>query len=433
MPNAKVEGLLKFLEGSPTPFHAVENMKATLTQAGFQEMNEEASWAKPALPQAGFVVRNGGALIAFRQGKRPAHETGFHLAGSHTDSPCLKVKPQGSIDSLGYVKWGVEVYGGVLLSTWFDRDLSIAGRVSYCTDNGKIETTLVDFKRPVATLPNLAIHLSREVNESRSINKQWELPPILWQWHQGHKKSETSIPKILAEELSAHGKKGTQKILGFELSFYDTQKPSVVGLNNDFIASARLDNLLSVYCGLHALIESSAERTAIFVANDHEEVGSETLSGAQGTFLASILERLAGDRDSFHRAIAHSTLVSTDNAHGIHPNYPEKHDREHAPLLNHGPAIKVNASQRYATNSETAALFARVCEKAEVPYQSFVSRTDMPCGSTIGPLTATKLGIKTVDVGLPTFAMHSIRELAGVRDPDFLFRALKSFYEMTSQ
>ncbi len=424
--NAIVSDLLSFLEKSPTPFHAVANLKSQLTAAGFTELHEAATWNKN-LPEAAFVIRDG-AIVAFRRGKEPLEKTGYRLTGSHTDSPCLKVKPCAPIEVHGYVKLGVEVYGGVILSTWFDRDLSLAGRVSYVDPSGKVQTALVDFKRPVATLPNLAIHLNREVNENRTINKQWELPPLLFQWQKDHKRGEFELEKLLADELAGQ-KISIKKVLAFDLSFYDTQKPALVGLNQEFIASSRLDNLLSVYMGLRALIEASPTATSIFVANDHEEVGSESLSGAQGTFLSTVLERLAGSREGFHRAIAQSTFVSTDNAHGVHPNYPEKHDRDHAPLLNHGPAIKVNANQRYATNCETAALFTQACAKADVPVQHFVARSDMPCGSTIGPLTASKLGVKTVDVGVPTFAMHSIRELAGVRDPEWLRLALKAFYE----
>ncbi len=416
---------MAFLEKSPTPFHAVENLKAELAEAGFQELGERDSWKN--VPATGYVIREG-AILAFRKGKNgPAG--GFHLVGAHTDSPCLKVKPNAPAENHGFVKLGVEVYGGVLLSTWFDRDLSLAGRVSYADGSGKVATTLIDFKRPMAVLPNLAIHLNREVNESRSINKQWELPPIIFQWQREHKRGEFDFEALLIDELKKQGVKAADKVLAFELSFYDTQKPGLVGLHQEFLTSARIDNLLSTYVGMRALIDSNPARTAVMVANDHEEVGSESLSGAQGTFLATVLERLCADREEFHRALASSTLVSTDNAHGVHPNYAEKHDRDHAPLLNHGPAIKVNSNQRYATTSETAAHFASVCGKADVPYQFFVSRSDMPCGSTIGPLTATKLGIKTVDVGVPTFAMHSIRELAGAQDPEHLRRALVTFYE----
>lgn len=423
-----VTDLLSFLENSPTPFHAVENAKKLLEAAGFAELKEEDSWKE--MPQAGFVIRNGGAIVAYRRGKQAPEKTGFHLAGSHTDSPCLKLKPSASIETHGYVKLGVEVYGSPLLATWFDRDLSLAGRVSYLNHHNQVETALLNFKRALAIVPSLAIHLNRDANDNRSINKQWELPPVMFQWHRNHKRGEFTLDNLLLEELVVSLKLSPKKILAHELCFYDTQAPAVTGLNQDFINSARLDNLLSVYTGLRAILDCAPQATAVFVANDHEEVGSESLSGAQGTFLTTVLERLAADREVFHRALAKSTFVSTDNAHGVHPNYPEKHDREHAPLLNHGPAIKVNANQRYATTSETAAWFTHACQKADVPVQHFVSRTDMPCGSTIGPLTATRLGVKTVDVGVPTFAMHSIRETAGVQDPEWLSKALKTFYEL---
>jgi aspartyl aminopeptidase len=423
-PSAFNPGLLAFLAASPTPFHAARELSRRLRDAGFREWKESESW-KIVPGERGFVVRNDSSIVAFCIGTGDVAKQGFRVIGAHTDSPCLRLKPQPEQESCGLLKVGVEVYGSALLSTWFDRDLSLAGRVSYLNTSGRVASRLVDFERPIAILPNLAIHLNREVNEHRSINKQVEMPPVLCQWDH-----ETEIRGLLADELARAGEKDVAEIVDFELSFYDTQRPVMAGLREDFIVAARLDNLLSCYIGAMALLEAGPDATAVLVCNDHEEVGSASTSGAEGPFLRAVLERLSGGGEAMLRAIDRSMLISTDNAHAVHPNYPERHDSRHAPLLNGGPALKINNNQRYATNSETAAAFALCCEKADVAFQRFVSRTDMACGSTIGPITASQIGIRTVDVGVPTFAMHSIREVAGARDPYALYRAAVEFYRL---
>ena len=432
-----VNGLLDFIKKSPTPFHAVSSMIEILEQAGFKRLLESEPWSV-ANSQPGeryYVTRNDSSIIAFELNQSLV-ENGMRMVGAHTDSPCLKVKPNPEIINNNYLQLGVEVYGGVLLNPWFDRDLSLAGRVSYLNEDGAIENQLIDLEKAIAIIPSLAIHLDREANDKRSVNKQKHLPPVLMKLPEtktvnaaGDNKSENSgidFKTILLQIINADQKRAV-KILDYELSFYDVQSPAVIGLHDDFIASARLDNLLSCYTGLMALIAEGGKQNSLLVCNDHEEVGSMSAAGAQGPFLKSVLDRLCGSEENSSRMIASSIMISVDNAHAVHPNYADKHDANHGPLLNSGPVLKVNANQRYASNSETGALFKHLCELADVPVQSFVVRSDMACGSTIGPITASELGVKTVDVGVPTFAMHSIRELAGRWDAFYLYRVLKQF------
>jgi len=304
--------------------------------------------------------------------------------------------------------------------------LSLAGRVNFLDDGGEIHQVLVNFENPVAVIPSLAIHLDREANENRKINAQKDIPPVLLKLPNEDKPDFKAILLQLLEKKC--GVEDAEEILDYELSFYDVQPPALVGLHQDFIASARLDNLLSCYTGLMSLFEANADVSSLLICSDHEEVGSASSSGAQGPFLKSVLERIAGVGESLTRVINQSMMISADNAHGVHPNYADKHDDNHGPIINQGPVIKTNANQRYASNSETAAIFRHLCKKADVPVQSFVVRSDMACGSTIGPITATEIGVKTLDVGVPTFAMHSIRELAGYWDAYYLYRVLKEFY-----
>lgn len=414
--------LLEFLNASPTPWHAVASMKHRLDEAGFKALDEREDWELEA-GQGYYAIRNGSSIVAFRTGRRDPAEAGIRMVGAHTDSPCLKVKPNPELRRKGFFQLGVEVYGGVLLNPWFDRDLSLAGRVTYVDESGSVKDTLVDFRKAVAYIPSLAIHLDREANSNRTVNPQTDLPPVLMQVPED---DTTSFADLLTEQLANEQPRiGIRKILGYELGFYDAHPASIVGLRDDFIASARLDNLLSCYIGLQALIESSGDEPALLVCNDHEEVGSVSAEGAQGPFLSAVLDRWCGKGRA--RAIARSMMISADNAHGVHPNYMDRHDENHGPILNRGPVIKVNHNQRYATNSRSAALYRHISDELDLPYQTFVVRSDMGCGSTIGPLTAGNLGVTTLDIGVPQFGMHSIREMAGTRDGVTLFRVLREF------
>lgn len=416
----------EFIDASPTPFHACTNMREQLLQAGYEALDEADAWQ---LERGGryLVTRNESSLIAFHLGAGPVADDGLRMMGAHTDSPCLKLKPNAVTEQGGYIKFGVEVYGGVLLNPWFDRDLSLAGRITLVQRDGRLHSTLIDLRCAIAMIPSLAIHLDREANNKRNINAQTMLPPIVGLSGKGGFK----LQELLTEHLKAHNRLNDgDKIVDFELSLYSVQGLSSVGVKDEFIASARLDNLLSCYAGLRALLDAPKGHGRLLVCNDHEEVGSGSSAGARGNFLRSVLGRIAGDDETYARMIARSMLVSTDNAHGVHPNFSNRHDAQHGPLLNGGPVIKVNSNQSYATNSETAAVVRQAALAAKVPLQSFVVRTDMGCGSTIGPLSAAVLGVRTVDVGVATFGMHSIRELAGSDDGIALAKLLKSFCAM---
>lgn len=416
-----------FLERSPTPYHAVKVMAESLEAAGYEYLDEGACWD---VKDAGrhYTIRNGSSIVAWAMPRgKSLVDSGLRMVGAHTDSPCLKVKPQPEMYKHGYNQLGVEVYGGVLLNPWFDRDLSMAGRVSYLDAASERQQALVNFGRPVAVVPSLAIHLDREANKSRSINAQTYLPLII-----GQGDDKCDFKSILSDQLEREGVSGVDEILDYEISLYDTQPPALVGLSEEFLASARLDNLLSCFIGLQALLNADPAEGALLVCNDHEEVGSMSAAGAQGPMLSQVIERLVPNVEERSRMLSRSMMISADNAHGIHPNFPEKHDANHGPLINSGPVIKLNANQRYASNSETSGLFRDLAQQVGVPVQSFVVRSDMACGSTIGPITAAELGVKTLDVGVPQFAMHSIRELAGVKDVEALTKVLARFYNELS-
>lgn len=420
-----LERLFSFLKASPTPWHAVANMASRLSENGFVPLSEVDMWqVKPGGKY--YVTRGDGALIAFRLPVGTLES--LRMMGAHTDSPQLRLKPDPFVRSRDWLQLGVEVYGGALLSPWFDRDLGLAGRVQVKRGN-RIEPMLVDSRRPVAIIPNLAIHMDREANRGRTLNAQTQMAAVLSSLESSVGEDVDHLINALLEQ---QGASVDGEVLDFELGFYDCQPPARIGIEGELYASARLDNLLSCFCSLEALLAADGHQGAMLVANDHEEVGSASTSGAQGTFLADVLARLneavghAGEQGRV-QLIQRSRLVSCDNAHALHPNFPDKHDNNHGPRLNGGPVIKINANQRYATSSATAALFRDICQQEKVPVQNFVTRADMGCGSTIGPITATQLGIPTLDIGLAQWAMHSIRETAGSEDPDYMIRALTAF------
>lgn len=422
--------LCAFIKQSPTPFHAVRTMAASLEGAGFVHLADNVTWQL----QAGgryYFTRNDSSLVALQLGSASLPEHGIRMVGTHTDSPCLKIKPIPEIQKHGYLQLGVEVYGGALLNPWFDRDLSLAGRVSYLNSHKQLCSSLIDFAAPVAFIPSLAIHLDREVNQKRSINQQTDLPPLLMQLND---KSTADFRALLARQLLKENPAlDVASVLDYELCLYDCNPPALVGLQEDFIAGARLDNLLSCFSAVQSLLGSKGEGNRLLVCTDHEEVGSASAAGAGGPFLESVLLRLTealqqASAQAHQRMLTNSMLISVDNAHGIHPNFADKHDGKHGPLMNAGPVIKFNANQRYATNSNTAARFRNWCADIKVPCQSFVVRSDMGCGSTIGPVIATELGVSTLDIGVPTLGMHSIRELAGSQDLEYLVKVLTHFF-----
>lgn len=418
--------MLSYLQDSPSPFHAVKGLQDKLHAKGFEPLYEDSSWELRANGRY-YVTRNDSAIIAFKVGNKNSLKNGLAIAGAHTDSPCLTVKPNPEIIEKGYLQLAIEVYGGALLAPWFDRDLSLAGRVDYRANDGRLSSALVDFERPIACIPSLAIHLDRTANEGRKINPQTEMSPIVLQLEEGEKRT---LDDLLRYQLNIQNILDVQKILSHELVFYDVQPPNLVGFDEQFISGARLDNLISCYVICEALCNSKDDETSLIVCNDHEEVGSASAVGAHGPFLRSVLERLAGNSSSeeFSKLMHKSLMFSVDNAHGVHPNFVNKHDKNHGPILNKGPVVKLNANQRYATNSYSHAVFSSLCDRVGVPYQSFSMRSDMGCGSTIGPITSTELGVKTVDVGVATFGMHSIRELAGSSDIFLMTKVITEFF-----
>lgn len=421
------QGLLTFLAESPTPFHATQSMAKRLSNAGFHYLNEQDEWHLVAGNKY-YLTRNDSSIIAFIYGAEKITDSGIRMLGAHTDSPCLKLKPQPELNRRGYFQLGVEVYGGALLAPWFDRDLSAAGRVTYQNDADDVQSCLIDFARAIAIIPSLAIHLDRDVNSARNINPQRDIIPVLFQLSDDGADTP-SIRQLLSEQLKKDGVNVLpEAILDFEISFYDTQAPALVGLKNQFIASARLDNLLSCFVGLQGICEADNRVSSLLICTDHEEVGSTSGCGAKGPMLEQFLARLIPDNETRIRVIEKSLMISADNAHGIHPNFQDRHDENHVPILNKGPVIKINANQRYATTSESSAIFKLLCQQANIPFQMFVARTDMGCGSTIGPIVSSEVGVKTLDVGVPTFAMHSIRELAGTQDAWYLYRIAVDFF-----
>ena len=409
-------GLLGFLDASPTPFHATHNMAGMFENAGFEKLNEVEKWSLEEGKKY-YVTRNDSSVIAFTYPK----SKNYLMVGSHTDSPNLKLKPNPVIKEHGVVKFGVESYGGLLLNPWFDRDLSLAGRVTFLNNQGRVESQIINVEKKIAIVPSLAIHLDDKANKDRTVNKQTDLCPVL------STNEEFDFELFLKWQLEKNGLYGVGEIYAHELSFYDTQKASFVGLHDDFIASARLDNLLSCYVGMLSIYSVDSSKPMLFIASDHEEVGSDSTSGAGGTFLENTLRRMFPEYQEYIKMTRSSLMISADNAHAIHPNFSSKHDNNHAPYINKGVVIKVNANQRYASNSESMARFMKVAKELGEPIQKFVTRSDMGCGSTIGPITATKIGVNTIDIGLPTYAMHSIRELAGSDDAHSLYKILLGF------
>lgn len=425
----QVQNLLDFIDASPSPWHAVNSIETRLAAFQFVKLDETVQWD---LQPGGryYVIRDDSSIVIFVQGQKPLVETGFKIIGAHTDSPGLRIKPNAGTGSDGLLRLGVEIYGGPILATFTDRDLSLAGRISYKDDKNAIVSRLVNFDRPLLRLPNLAIHMNRAVNEDGlKLHKQNELPLIL------SVLAEECLPQAyFSQLLQQQAACEAERILSWDMAVYDTQKGAFWGAENEFYADSQLDNLASCHAALHALLDDGVlenDHTLICAFFDHEEIGSESNKGADGSFLGDVLQRIAlateKNKDDFARALAKSFMISADMAHAYQPNFPLAYDSEHKVAVNKGPVIKVNANHRYSTESISQALFVDWCEQAGVPYQKYSHRTDLACGSTIGPITSARLGIRSVDVGNPLWAMHSIRESAGVLDHGYMIRVLKKF------
>ncbi len=418
---AHAEDLAAFVAASPSSFHAAAEVARRLTDAGFTALDEGEAW--PEQPGGRYLVVRDGAVLAWVVPTAATAATGVHVFGAHSDSPAFKLKPQPTTGSRGWLQAGVEIYGGPLLNSWLDRELRLAGRL--VLDDG---TEALAATGALLRLPQLAIHLDRQVNDGLALHKQQQTQPV---WGLG----EAGTADILAELAAAAGVDAA-RIRGYDIVTADTARGAVFGKDDAFFAAGRLDDLASVHAGLVAL-EAVAdgfdgEHIAMLAVFDHEEVGSATRSGAAGPFLADVLERiqlsLGADRDQQHRALAASWCVSSDVGHSVHPNYADRHDPVVQPLLGSGPILKINANQRYATDGVGAAAWNGWCDTAGVTSQEFVSNNAVPCGSTIGPITATRLGIRTVDVGIPILSMHSARELAGTADLHDLSAVAGAFF-----
>ncbi|MER5773362.1 M18 family aminopeptidase [Streptomyces sp. NPDC002039] len=424
---SQAEDLLAFLKDSSSPYHAVAESARRLEKAGFTELSETEEWTGGT---GGRFITRAGALIAWYVPEgAPAHAP-FRIIGAHTDSPNLRVKPTPDTSSAGWRQIAVEVYGGVPLNTWLDRDLGISGRISL-RDGG---SALVKIDEPLFRVPQLAIHLDRSVNDGLALDRQRQTQPI---WALG-----ASEPGALLRRVARAADRDPDQILGWDLMLHDIQPPGHLGEEREFLVSSRLDNLVSVHAGVTALttvadayarntVPAEGLRIPVLAAFDHEECGSGSETGARSPLLERILNRSVSGRggggEDWSRAIAGSFCVSSDMAHAVHPNYSERHDPDNHPLPNGGPVVKVNVNQRYATDGTGFAAFAAACERADVPWQRFVSNNAMACGTSIGPLTAAQLGVTTVDVGIPGLSMHSARELVGAHDPGYLTRALAEF------
>ncbi|UOQ56316.1 M18 family aminopeptidase [Leucobacter allii] len=423
-----IDALAGFVSASPSSYHAARSAADALAAAGFAAHDETAAW--PALePGArGFVVRDG-AIIAWRAGAGITATSPVRILGAHTDSPGFVLKPEPDFVSDGWAQVGVEIYGGPLLSSWLDRDLGFAGRV--VTRDGAEHLVRT---RAVARIPQLAIHLDREQNSGLALDRQRHVQPVL-----AAEATGVGVFDLLAEAANAVAPGSApavaaEDIAGTDVRLYDTQRAERIGVSGELLASARMDNLSSTFAGLTALLESEPApgTIAVLAAFDHEELGSASRSGASGPFLEEVLGRLraglGADAEAAARALASSWCLSADAGHSVHPNYGEKHDPRVRPLAGRGPMLKTNANQRYASDAHGAALWRAVCAEAGVATQTFVSHNTVPCGSTIGPLTATRIGIRTVDVGVPLLSMHSARELAHVDDLHGLARAVGAFF-----
>ena len=477
------QDFVDFVNESPTPYHAVDSVKKMLLNEGFEELIERNNWSKShTIEKNGkyFVTRNGSSIIAFTVGGKYENGNGIAIVGAHTDSPCLRIKPILNRTSEGFITIGVEQYGGLIAHTWFDRDLSIAGRVYVKDKDGQYVPKLLKIDKPLLRIPTLAIHLNREANTKFEFNKETKLVPIAGQitldkneqedskrsgdsnCEKKHSCADDPNLQLTLEEfesvqnvISRHNKSliqliakeleiEPQQIEDFELVLFDHQKSIIGGLNDEFIFSARLDNLTSCFAATQGLIESidqlpNEKGIQMISLFDHEEIGSRSLHGADSSFLPDIIQRVAKvdfedtksprSIDLFHEIVSKSFLLSSDQAHGVHPNYAENYEAKNRPQVNLGPVIKINANQRYATNSPGVVLIKKVADKARVPLQLFVVRNDSPCGSTIGPLLSSKLGLRTLDLGNPQLSMHSIRETGGTYDIIRLMDLFKSFFE----
>lgn len=415
--------MLEFIEKSPSSYHAVENVQKALEGAGYVPLLENSKWA---LSPGGkyYVARNGSSLIAF---SIPEMEpAGFHMIASHSDSPCFKIKeePEMKVEDR-YVKLNVEKYGGMILSTWLDRPLSVAGRVVAADGQGNTVIKNVDVDQDLFVIPNVAIHMNRDMNKGVEYNVQTDMLPLY-----GEAGQDGAFQEMIAKAAGME----SGDILGSDLFLYNREKGRVFGAKGEFLCAPRLDDLECVYASLQAMLCAVPERYInLMIVFDNEEVGSTTRQGAASTFLQDTLKRIClamgGGENDYHRLLADSFMISADNAHAVHPNHPEKADPTNRPYLNGGIVIKYHGSQKYTTDAVSAAVMKEICKRAEVPWQTYANRSDIAGGSTLGNLSAAQVPVRTADIGLPQLAMHSAYETAGARDVEYMIRAMECFYK----
>lgn len=416
--------LIEFLHEGSTAFQSVELMAREFSEAGYREIKGEDNWELKEGDKV-YFIKNGSAFFAVDLGRGTFRE-GFRLIGSHSDSPSFRIKPNAEMRSEGFWKLNTEVYGGPILNTWFDRPLSCAGRVALKSDDPmNPQLKAIDLIKPILYIPNPAIHMNRDVNKGVELNKQTQVLPILSLDGEG---DEATLLQLIADKVSV----APEDILDYELYLYETHKGELVGLKEEFISSKRMDNLAMVHASIRALIETEGPGIRIAAVYDNEEVGSRTKQGAGSPVLANLMERLVyalgGSRNDYLTSLEKSFLISADLAHAVHPNFPEFADPTNRPAMNRGPVIKIAANQSYTSDAQSAAVFKGLCQKAGVPCQTYVNRSDKSGGSTIGPISSSMLPISSVDVGSPILGMHSIRELGGVEDHWFVYLAFKVFF-----
>ena len=423
--------LIDFIYNSPSPYHVVSNISNTLLTNGFEELKLTDKW-KIEKGKKYFTTKNGSAIFAFTTGNNDLPSSGIKMISAHSDSPGFKIKPNPEIlVEKKLLKLNTEVYGGPILMSWLDRPLSIAGRVSLKSKNPLFpDHKYIDFKKPILIIPNLAIHLNRSVNDGVALNRQKDMLPLMGVINDTFEK-ENYLLKLLADQLDVN----TEDIIDFDLTLYEYEKGCIMGINDEFISSPKLDDLAMVHAGLKALINATNNtNTQMLCIFDNEEVGSQTKQGAGSPVLSNILKRinfgLGYDEDDLYRMIYNSFMISADMAHSIHPNQTEKHDPVLHPVMNGGPVIKIHANQKYTTDGDSGAVFETICKKADVPYQKFVNRSDMEGGSTLGNVSLSQIDLRSVDIGNPMLAMHSVRELAGVKDHLYITRAFETFYDI---
>ncbi|MDA3811307.1 MAG: M18 family aminopeptidase [Spirochaetaceae bacterium] len=424
------EDLIGFINNSSTAFHTVIQLREKLEASGFQSLNEQEKWD---LNKGGkyYLTRNNSSIIAFILGRKDVWERGFKIAGAHTDSPSLKIKNEGASVKGGLLRMSVEPYGGGIYATWLDRNLSIAGRIVTENEKGDIQSHYVDLHDPVAIIPNQAIHMNRELNKGFEYNKQNHLQAVLCGVDSDSEEKPAEIfRRLIAEKTNLQ----FEKIVDMELFLYDVQTGLINGMNNEFISSSRLDNLAMCHSIAQAICrsEKDSDESSMAVFFDNEEIGSNTIQGADSAFLRDIIDRITsvtgGDSEDCYRTRTKSFSISADGAHAHHPNFAESHDPSYAPVLNGGPVIKISSNYKYSTTSETSPVFKKLCREASVPFQEIINRSDVLSGSTIGTISSALTGIKSVDVGSPMFAMHSLRETSGVMDHFYMTEVLKRFF-----